>query len=230
MKTRGLKEARARLGNIDSIIENLLKKKNKIKIFESGCGYGRLMMDLAKKYGRKVDITGMNLKPEHGDKKIMIANAIKNKVITKKDLDAFNLPKIIYGDAGVKLPLKTSSIDLVVSQASTFYYPDKLHFFEEVARVLSKDGVARLTPCFYMDEFPDGFKEILRIYDKGEKIPVKSFLKKFKPIKLINLENGKLVVEIRKGKLNFKLTLETSINYNHLDKRWWGVQSIYYKK
>ena len=70
VKTRGVKEANKKLGNIDRIISKLLKKKNKVKIFEAGCGYGKVMIELSKKYGNKIDITGMNLKSLHGNKKL----------------------------------------------------------------------------------------------------------------------------------------------------------------
>jgi ubiquinone/menaquinone biosynthesis C-methylase UbiE len=228
MKTRGLKEAEIKLGNIEFIIDNMLKKKKKIKIFESGCGYGKLMMDLSKKYGNQVEITGMNLKQSHGNKKIMISLAIKKKIIKKSDLKSFNLTKMVFGDAGEKLPFKTGSIDLVLSQVSSYLYKDKLHFFEEVARILNKEGIARITPCFFMKEYPEEFKEILRIYNKGKKISVKKFIIKFTPtIKLIKLNNRRLVLEIKKGNLNFKTELISTLNYNKLNKKWFGVQSTY---
>jgi len=233
MKTRGLREAGKNLGDIESIIENLLEKKARIKIFESGCGYGLLMMNLAKKYGPRVEIIGMNLKPKHGDEKKMIDLAMKKRVLSKEDLKNFNLPKIIFGDAGVKLPFKSGSIDLVLSQISTPFYNDKMHFFEEVSRVLSKEGIARITPGFYMFNFKEGtepeFRERIKIYKKGKKIPVESFLKKFKTLKLIRLTNG-FVLEIKKGKLDFGLQLEAVVNYDHLNKKWFGTQSIYYVK
>lgn len=228
MKTRGLKEARMKLGNIDKIIDDMLRKKIKIKIFESGCGYGRLMMDLAIKYGDKVEIIGMNLKPSHGDKKIMIQNAIKEKIISRKDLRNFKLPKIIYGDAGKEIPFKTNSIDLVLSQTSSYLYKDKLHFFEEVAKVLNKKGIARIT-FPESSSIPKEFLPLLRIYKDGKTINFDKFIKKYKEIKSIKTPKGK-AIEIKSGKLKFNVKFEASINLNNLDKKLFGVQSIYYIK
>jgi len=228
MKTRGLKEARKKLGNIDKVIDNMLKEKKKIKIFESGCGYGRLMMDLAVKYGNKVEIIGMNLKPSHGDKKMMIQNAIKEKIISKKDLENLKLPKIIYGDAGEKLPFKTNSVDLVLSQTSSYLYKDKLHFFEEVARVLNKKGIARIT-FPESSSIPKEFLPLLRIYKNGKIINFEKVIQKYKEIKSIKTGKGK-TIEIKSGKLKFNVNFEASINLNNLDKRLFGVQSIYYIK
>jgi ubiquinone/menaquinone biosynthesis C-methylase UbiE len=207
MKTRGLKEARKKLGDVEGIISKLLKKKKKIKIFESGCGYGRLMIDLIKKYGGRVEIIGMNLKKQHGNKDKMISLALSKKVFKRKDLKKIKIPKIIYGDAGKKLPFETGSIDLVLSQTSCYLYGDKLHFFEEVARILSKGGVARITSCFFMEEFPKEYQETLRIYKNGKQIHAKKFVKKFKQIEIKKLKNKKQAIEIKSGRLKLRVLI-----------------------
>jgi SAM-dependent methyltransferase len=226
VKNRGLKEAREKLGNIEKIIENLLKKKNKILIFESGCGYGRLMMDLQIKYGNKVEIIGMNLIQLHGKKSDMIDNVLKEKILSKEEIKKIKIPKIIYGDAGEKLPFKTGSVDLVLSQTSTYLYKDKLHFFEEVARILNKKGVARIT-LPESKAVPDEFQPLIKIFDRGKEIELKKLINK--NMKLVKTSKGK-AIEIISGKLNFGFKLEASINLNKLNKKLFGVQSIYYKK
>jgi len=115
VKTRGLAEANSKLGDIESIISEMVKEKGKIRIFESGCGYGKVMMELTKKFGNKIDIVGMNLKPEHGDVKKMINFAISEGVIKKEDIKNVKIPKIIFGDAGEKLPFKSNSIDFIIT-------------------------------------------------------------------------------------------------------------------
>ncbi|MBU0893936.1 MAG: class I SAM-dependent methyltransferase [Nanoarchaeota archaeon] len=225
-KTRGLKEAKKKLGDLEKIISMLLKKKKKVKIFESGPGYGKIMMELTKKFGNKVEIIGMNLKPSHGNKKIMVDFALKEKIINKEDLKKIKLPKIIFGDAGKKLPFKSGSIDLVYSQTSTYLYKDKIHFYEEVTRILSKKGIARIT----LHENPNISKEflpLLKIQDKIKQIHFEKFIKTFKPIKIIKLGNGKKVIEVKKGKLNFNLNLKSTINTHNINKKWFGIQSIY---
>lgn len=226
-KNRGLKEARIKLGDIEKIIDSMLIDKKKIRIFESGCGHGRLMMDLVIKYGSKVEIVGMNLMPLHGKIEDMIYLAISEKIINKKDLKNIKLPKIIYGDAGNKIPLKSNSIDLVLSQVSSYLYKDKLKFFQEVARILNKKGIARIT-LPENSKIPE-FSPLLTIYKKGKLVNFKNLIKKHKQIKIVKVAKNE-VIEIKSGELYFNAELEATINLNNLNKEWFGVKSIYYLK
>jgi SAM-dependent methyltransferase len=229
MKTRGLETANKKLGNLVEIVEQIIKRKGKAKIFESGPGYGLVMIELAKRFGDKIEIIGMNLKPEHGNKSIMIKYALKRKIIDKSDLATLKFPKFIYGDAGEKLPFKTESIDLVYSQTSVYLYKDKMHFFEEVARVLSKKGISRITGGFYSGEegIAPEFRSLIKIYGNGREIQAKDYVKKFRLFKIVNLRSGKQAIQINPGKLDFNLKLEATININHIYKNKWGMQSIY---
>lgn len=229
VKTRGLKEAEVRIGDIEKIVSGLLKKKKKIRIFESGCGYGKVMMELSKKFGNRIEIIGMNLKKGHGDKDKMISFALSEKIISKEDLKKIKIPKIIFGDAGEKIPFKTGSIDLVYSQVSVYLYKDKIHFFEEVARILSKEGIG-ITTYPGNGKLPEKFKELLIIYNRGKKISLDKYFKKFKNIRLFRNKKGGTPIEIKNGKLDLKLELKSTINVNRLNKNWFGIQSIYYTK
>jgi ubiquinone/menaquinone biosynthesis C-methylase UbiE len=228
MKTRGLNEANEKLGNIERVVEKMLKTKKKIKIFESGCGYGRLMIDLTLKYRDKIEIIGMNLKPEHGDKNKMIKNALKEGIVSRTDLKKIKIPKIIYGDASKKIPFKNNSIDLILSQVSSYLYKDKLHFYEEVARVLKKGGIARLT-FPETKGVPERFLPLFKYYRKGKLISLKKLTQNYKEIQIIKTSLNP-AIEIKKGNLKFNAKLEASINLNNLNKDWFGVQSIYFEK
>lgn len=227
VKTRGLKEAKIKLGDLERIVFNLLKKKKKIRIFESGFGYGKVMVELKKKFGDKIDIVGMNFIPLHGDKKKMISFALKEGIITKDEIKQMQSIKIIFGNAGKRLPFKTNSIDLIYSQTSSYLYEDKMHFFEEVARVLSKEGIARVTSPEENSKLPEELKQLLRIYDNGNHVPFDKFIKKFKSIRKIKLQSGQRPIEIKSSKLDFGLKLESTINTHHLSKKWFGIVSIY---
>lgn len=229
MKTRALAQAHEKLGDLEKIIERLLKKKKKVRIFESGCGFGRVMMELQKKFGECVEIVGMNLMKEHGDVKKMISLAISEGIVAKRDLGKMKLPKIIYGDASVKLPFASGSIDLVYSQTSAYLYPDKLRFFEEVARVLSPSGFARITPPFSKreEEIPDELRKLMRIFEQGRELDVLTFLKRFRNIHILPLPNGRRVVEILPGKLQFHAELISAVDLHRISSKWFGMQSWY---
>ena len=227
VKTRGLKEAKVKLGDLEKIISNFLKKKKKVKVFESGCGYGKVMVELKKKFGDRIDIIGMNLKPSHGNRKKLISFALEEKVITKDEIKQMQSMEIIFGDAGEKLPFKTNSIDLVYSQSSSYLYKDKMHFFEEVARVLSKEGIARITRPDKNSELPEKLRQLLKIYNGRVQVPFEKFIKNFNGIKIIKLANGKKLIEIKNGKLSFGLRLESTTNVNNLRKDLFGIISVY---
>jgi SAM-dependent methyltransferase len=227
VKIRGLEEAKAKLGDLEAIILNFLKKKKKVRVFESGCGYGKVMSQLKKKFGDKIEITGLNFKPSHGDKKKVISFAIEEGIIKKEEVKELQSIKMIFGDAGKKLPFKTGSIDLVYSQTSAYLYEDKMHFFEEVARILSKEGIARITFPDYNNTLPEGFKQLLKIYDNGNQVPFPEFIKKFKQMRIVNLQSEKRCIEVRSGKLNFGLNLVSTLNVNVLNKEWFGNISTY---
>ena len=98
VKTRGLEEAKVKLGDLEEIILNFLKKKKKVRIFESGCGYGKVMSQLKKKFGDKIEIIGLNFKPSHGDKKKVISFAIEEKIIAKDETRELQSIKIRSSD------------------------------------------------------------------------------------------------------------------------------------
>ncbi len=227
VKSRGLREAKRKIGDLEKIIFQMLRRKKKVRVFESGCGYWRVMVELKKRFGDRIDIVGMNLKPSHGDKKKMISFALKEGIINKNEVKDIKSIKIVFGDAGNRLPFKTGSIDLVYSQVSSYLYKDKMHFLEEVARVLSKEGIARITPFTYARGLPKELLPLLKIYDNGKCMSFERFIKKFKNIKIKKIPSKNEVIEVKKGKLNFGLRLESSINVNNLNKEWFGIQSIY---
>jgi ubiquinone/menaquinone biosynthesis C-methylase UbiE len=229
VKTRGLKEAKVKLGDLERIISKMLKTKKKVRVFESGFGYGKVMVELKRKFGDQIDITGMNYLKMHGDKKKVIFFAVSEGLIDKGEVGLLKDVKVIFGDAGKKLPFRTGSIDLVYSQTSAYLYEDKMHFFEEVARVLSKEGVGLITAAHEKSEkdIPPGLKKILQIYEGGKEVGFEKFIKRFKGIRLIRPPNGKKAVEIKSGKLDFGLNLVGSLNLRDFCERWFGLVSIY---
>lgn len=225
-KTRGLTEAREKLGDLPKIISQILKKKSRIKILEVGCGYGKVMMELTRLFGNKIDIIGMNLKQKHGSRNKMIDFAIQEGIFTPEKIKKIKIPKIIYGDAGEKLPIKSKSIDLVISQVTVMFFKDKIHFYEEVARVLKKNGIA-LISGHNNYKVQEQLGDLLKIHDKEKQIAFKDYIKKFKLIKYVKMKTGANPIQIQSGKLKFNLKLKSTKNINKLNKEWFGTQSIY---
>lgn len=228
MKTRGLRTAENNLGELSKLVREKLKQEGNVRILEAGCGFGHAMLDLQKKFGNKVEIVGFNLKPRHGNSEIMKKFAVKRKIFTSAELKTKKLPEIVFLDVNNGLPFKNNYFDLVYSQASVYLYAEKMKFFEEVNRILSKNGVARIEAALGRGgnkSFPEQFRTAYEIWHRGKQIPIKQYLKHFRNLRILN-NSGCL--EIRKAKkFQFGLTLVSSINYNKIWKQWYGVKSIY---
>ena len=220
VKNRGLETANKKLANIEKHISMLLKTRRKVKVFESGCGHGLVMAQLKDRFGNRIDISGMNLKPLHGTKRQMITLARQNGV--RCNLDSI---KILYGDAAEKIPLKTSSIDLLYSQVSSYLYKDKLNFYKEAGRVLKKGAVARITP-HWNHKISIDLQDLMLIYKGGEKVSFEYLIRNMRAIKIRRLKDAKFI-EIAGGKLEFGVSLKYCLNVNSLNKEWWGQYSIY---
>ena len=180
-KTRGLKQVKSKIGDITSEIDKLLKKNKQIHIFELGVGVGNALMALGKKYGKRVLLSGMNLKKSHGIAKRsdFIKHSLNCKVIKKSDLNNISCPKIYLGDAGVKIPLEDNSVDFVYSITTFFFIPDKAHAIEEIYRILKPRGIAVIHFKFKVPEFPKEYQNLFCINKDKKKINIDSYFKNF---------------------------------------------------
>jgi ubiquinone/menaquinone biosynthesis C-methylase UbiE len=237
-KDRGIENVERYFGNFTKLVADKIKKDGKVKILDAGCGYGVAMMGFVKRFGDKIDITGFNLKPKHGNEGIMKKEAIKKKIFSKEEVTKIkNMPKFIYCDASKKLPFSSESFDFIYSMASVYLYDDKIHFLEECNRILKKDGIARISVAFWphfrnKKGFPSRYYEMWEIWDRGKEVKVWNYCKKIKGLKVVGKEkDSKQYLEIKKQKkLDFKLKLVAAIDYNQLNKNWYGVKSIYTTK
>ena len=228
VKNRGLEEAKVKLGDLEKIIEKLLERKKVLNVFESGCGYGKVMVQLKKKFGKKINIMGMNLIKEHGDKKKLISFALEEGLIGPSEKIKLKDIKIIFGDAGERIPFKKGSIDLVYSQSSVYLYRDKMRFLEEVARVLAPGGKARITFPDENRKLPEDLRNLLRIYSEERLVSFREFISRFKSIRVIKLKGNRDVLEILPSNLKFGLDLVSALDVHELNRNWFGVVSFYF--
>ena len=239
-KDRGIEKVDSYFGDFTKIIERTIKKKGKVKILDTGCGYGVAMIGFIKRFGEKVEMVGFNYSKHDGNLKKMKQQAIEKGIFTKQELKKIkNIPKIFYCDASKKLPFKDNSFDFIYSMASLYLYDNKIHFLEECNRILKKNGTARISPGFGRHHaksgrtlYPEQYQEFWEIWDKGKEVKIWNYCKRIRGVRAIWRGRKKgdkpMYIEIKKqSKLDFKLKLISSIDFNFLWKDWTGVKSIY---
>src|SRR3989344_6080114 len=97
-RKRGLEDAKERIGNIEIEIKNILKIKKRARILEVGCGYGKALLEIKKKFGDSVETYGINFE-KRWNNRLIKKFAIANMIFNNKTIDE-NLPKLYIGDAG----------------------------------------------------------------------------------------------------------------------------------
>ncbi|MDP2628595.1 MAG: class I SAM-dependent methyltransferase, partial [Nanoarchaeota archaeon] len=160
-RSRGLEQAKEILGDLRREVNALLKTKNKIKILEVGCGYGRVLLELKKIYGDKIETYGINKEPKWNLKLIKIFG-VAEKIFSKKEI-AKNLPKLTICKVNRKIPFKSNTFDLVFSERTIQYISDKAKYLEELNRIATSGGII-------LTDIQDGTENRWEILNKNKKI------------------------------------------------------------
>lgn len=228
-RLRGLTEANERIGDLVKECEKLLKTRKKIRVLEVGCGYAKILLELKKIFGGRIETHGINLE-KRWKLEIVKKFALSNKLCSNDEFKHI-APKIHIADVGVKIPFKSKYFDLIFSQASVQYIHDKALFLEETNRVLTERGIAIIELDEFKKKHPLSYKNLFEIWKGDKEINPIQYIRKYKNIKAIKSKKEWHVLRIKKVKnLNLKLKLITSFNTNDINKEWWGTKAIYIMK
>lgn len=119
-----------------------LKDLNPRHIAELGCGGGRNVAELLKKYPKAI-VTALDYSS---------VSVKKTSQMNKKEVQEGRC-KVIQGDVSA-MPLADEVIDLVTAFETVYFWPGPLKSFQEVFRVLKPNG------CFMIVNDTDGTKAI----------------------------------------------------------------------
>lgn len=242
-KNRPLRAVYRRLGRIDDIIAAAIAQGGKAKVLEVGCGLGLPMIELQRKFGKKLDITGINKDAKFNQPKQAMWEGLKKRALMPWvpliHERQYGFPAYVNCDASKPLPFADDSFDLVYSIATTFFFHDKMSFLQEVNRILRPGGVARLHFSWSMGEFHNYAKMPPAPYDNlceihgagGEVITFPDFIRGIEGLTIVEQPDGKdpyLELHKRAEPLDFGLELAEGYFLNSVNPEWDPfVRSVY---
>ena len=148
-------------------VEERLARQDVVRILELGCGYGTALLELGARYGRRVELHGINRVHGDGNPEILLRNATERRRIG----DDVMMPTIVYGDVADGLPFDADYFDLVCSQVAWLYFGNKVGVLQEVIRVLKPDGIAKIDADEVRPGLPPEYGRLGESWEEGKLLP-----------------------------------------------------------
>jgi SAM-dependent methyltransferase len=223
-RARGILDLERRVGGIVDEIDERLARQQVVRILELGCGYGTALLELRARYGRRVELHGLNRLHGDGNADILRRNG-RERGLLAPGIDA-ELPSLAYADAAHGLPFPDDAFDLVYSQVAWLYFGNKIGVVRDVIRVLRNDGLAKIEADEVRPRLPAEYARLVEIWDEGRIVPFGDYVHRF---------GGKLEAAperqyLRFGKCTgFGIDLEPvfEIDLCTIQPDWDGVKCVY---
>ncbi|MBJ7574391.1 class I SAM-dependent methyltransferase [Luteimonas sp. MC1828] len=126
----------------------MIDARGVVDILEIGCGFGLPMLELKRKFGDSINITGINRDAKFNDPRRALVEGVKKRCFWPWEIytyeSKYGFPAYVNCDAGAGLPFPDQTFDFIYSIATTFFVPDKLNLLSEVNRVLKNESNARI--------------------------------------------------------------------------------------
>lgn len=137
--------------NLIQLIDEKLESSPKARLLDVGCGQGRFLIDCRRKWGVRVDCSGISAYSYHRNK-------------TEQRLGELGID-VKVGDAQSLLRhFSPESFDMVTSVWTARYMADPMAFLKGVYRILRPGGIALIHQFpFFAAEFPSVLKSQLRL-------------------------------------------------------------------
>jgi SAM-dependent methyltransferase len=221
-RARGLADLARHVGGIEADLERRLEIGTIVRILEIGCGYGTALLELASRYGDRVELHGINREPHDGDAATLARNAADRGIA----VDVSRLPSLHYGDVAHGLPFADATFDLVYSQVAWMYFANKLGVLREVQRVLRHDGIARIDADEVRPGLPPEHARLVEIWERGTLVPLGDYVRRHDAQLLAAPEGHYLEVRAGNG-LGDDVELVHEIDLSRIHAHWDGIQCIY---
>ncbi|MCF7223784.1 methyltransferase domain-containing protein [Marilutibacter chinensis] len=226
-RARGLSDLEKRVGDMVALIDGKLKNGKRIRILETGFGFGTALMELRKKYGPGIELHGINRTQSHGDWDTMKTVAVRRGIFLEEEITEVVPPTLVFHDVNGGLPYPDNYFDIVYSQASFMFYAEKSRFLEEVNRVLGEDGVARIDLYINRPGIPSEYAVAFEIWQGEAQIPFWEYVKQFGSFYERAAKRRSYLEMFKTPVLDLGLELVYAIDLNYICKTWHGSKSVY---
>jgi len=262
-RARGVEQLNSRFSepSVLRILDSRVADGRPVRVLEIGCGEAHALMALAWRYRQQnVSFVGVNDLPTNtmaGPEDLRDA-CIDFDICSWQNTSRLRLPKLIFTDAGNRLPFADGAFDVVLSSATFPYIINKARALMEVWRVLDFDGTALIHLDSFDPKMPDFmntagnphlFTPRFVIYDKERnRVPTADYLARFGRRGFgIQLEPSaakatNTVIRISrqsKKELDLRLILDELSTIAHMEAHlssrqaggeylWWGTRSVFF--
>ena len=161
---------------LEDIISEVYEKNKllgeKTRVMEIGFGNGRVLMEL-KKLFPEIEFYGINREKTRTfyRRESFILTALKFNIMTKAEAEEMILPYVVFQDLdfGQRIPYAENKFDVIYSQNTINHVRYTFELFNEIMRVLKKDGIS-----VHADVTG------INVFSRGVMIPLKEASKEFR--------------------------------------------------
>jgi SAM-dependent methyltransferase len=226
---RGLNDLERTVGGVTADIDARLERQSVVRVLELGCGYGTALLELRARYGRRVELHGMNRQHGDGNPEILLRNARERGLDAEDPAGAVELPRIAYGDAARGLPFADASFDIVYSQVAWLYFGSKLKVINDVMRILRADGVARIDADEIRAALPAEYGRLVEIWDDGVLVSLADYMRRY-GFGFVPAPEGEYLFFGKAIGFGDDLEPVFEIDVSSLHPHWDGVKCVYRRR
>jgi SAM-dependent methyltransferase len=228
-RARGILDLDRRVGGVLGEIDERLGRRDVVRILELGCGYGTALLELRARYGRRVELHGVNRLPGDGNPEILRRNAAERGLTGEGLAAAVPWPVIAYADVAGGLPFADDSFDLVYSQVAWLYFGNKVGVIRDVVRVLRPDGIAKIDADELHSGLPPEYRRLVEIWENGRLLPFGDYVQRY-GMTLAPAPEGEYLRFGKSAGFGEDLTRVLEIDLSTLHPHWDGVKCVYSKR
>ncbi|HEX6136787.1 MAG TPA: methyltransferase domain-containing protein [Casimicrobiaceae bacterium] len=223
---RGVGDLDRRVGGVFGEIDERLGRRDVVRILELGCGYGTALLELRARYGRRVELHGLNRRPGDGNPEILLRNAAERGLTGASVAANVPWPAIAYADVAGGLPFADDAFDLVYSQVAWLYFGNKVGVLRDVMRVLRPDGVARIDADEVRSDLPPEYRRLVEIWESGRLLPLGDYVRRY-GMTLAPAAEGEYLRFGKSAGFGEDLTPVLEIDLSTLHVHWDGIKCVY---